>query len=979
MIEQSFSLLIVIECTGSSEIQDISSELLRSVVTKLHEYSADHEELHAPQFDELYDTTADISLRLEGCLAHLAALASSERQVSPDSHNRGRKVIEGAALGGIGAEVLTRARSQYREYRDDSRSKSSSRHSHKELKTTIGLAAAGLAAAAAAKYVSNYKANNEEICRGRSRTRSLSRRRSYDDDYDDYDDRRARTRSRSRSPSLNDLSLASAPTVESHAQSHARHNQMTILQDKNDSIWGQIGWESNLEATQAYRRLAYRTYSNNRPVDNEELRVGVSGERNRYYAEASSSPEPSSPQLSLPFIGYTFKRFNNFQGQEDAHIQISEPSRDAEPAIEPKLPSLPLDPNSVNELIDEVSETKLQWGLSEDNAKKKTGKLISAQYNTVHLEKTRSLPASSLSELAGSNRSGVKGFRQQILPQSNGPKVSFKNSLPTAASTSKNIAASLEEERGAIEGSKALHSYQEQLLATVPGYTPNQMSPGTHPQPIELSAAQIEQQGQAAREYKLSLMPSHDSDSKESEDAHSHALQDYQMSLKMGYRGKHGTRSICGTRRFETRRVSDETGNNKVKSRPISNAPILAPPGMIQDFDFDTFFHDCTQSNSAVISDFTDYTPGRTNTEHVGVEGTGDVLQEFDFDSFLQESSHTTHPFEFDTEDIACGVEENEKPSTGKVAENNDDSNAAMDSLLDKLRAAAPQARDQRDCRRRARLQDRGLIYVASGQQIPDSDQIPDAEAAQSEAISREEEEEPENLASPDIKVPENAAGDADVLFINAKQFHRILKRRFARQQFADLEQQQQAQRRQSTPSENAVSPDPTYHAEVDDAACSPVAQTTVLSQPTNTNADSDLEDDQIELAWSYPALSTTQTSRLWWQAYLSLISSSSSKSPIFTTISNAFESELGVSASRHLSDGLICRRIANRVHELDTAIHNDKSDLAGVLEARGDILKVLITIEEQLGFEIATLGWNCVTVLLSVGLPLVFIFFMSS
>lgn len=47
-------------------------------------------------------------------------------------------------------------------------------------------------------------------------------------------------------------------------------------------------------------------------------------------------------------------------------------------------------------------------------------------------------------------------------------------------------------------------------------------------------------------------------------------------------------------------------------------------------------------------------------------------------------------------------------------------STGAMDSLLEKLRAAAPQARDQRDRRRRARLKDRHQVRVASGQAIPD-------------------------------------------------------------------------------------------------------------------------------------------------------------------------------------------------------------------------------------------------------------------
>ncbi|KAL9112673.1 MAG: hypothetical protein Q9227_002976 [Pyrenula ochraceoflavens] len=47
-------------------------------------------------------------------------------------------------------------------------------------------------------------------------------------------------------------------------------------------------------------------------------------------------------------------------------------------------------------------------------------------------------------------------------------------------------------------------------------------------------------------------------------------------------------------------------------------------------------------------------------------------------------------------------------------------SSGAMDSLLEKLRAAAPQARDQRDRRRRARLKEKHQVRIASGQQMPD-------------------------------------------------------------------------------------------------------------------------------------------------------------------------------------------------------------------------------------------------------------------
>ncbi|KAG6356691.1 hypothetical protein INS49_014565 [Diaporthe citri] len=50
----------------------------------------------------------------------------------------------------------------------------------------------------------------------------------------------------------------------------------------------------------------------------------------------------------------------------------------------------------------------------------------------------------------------------------------------------------------------------------------------------------------------------------------------------------------------------------------------------------------------------------------------------------------------------------------------------AMDSLLEKLRAAAPQTRDQRERRRRARLKDRHQVRVASGQKIPEINEIPE-------------------------------------------------------------------------------------------------------------------------------------------------------------------------------------------------------------------------------------------------------------
>lgn len=82
-------------------------------------------------------------------------------------------------------------------------------------------------------------------------------------------------------------------------------------------------------------------------------------------------------------------------------------------------------------------------------------------------------------------------------------------------------------------------------------------------------------------------------------------------------------------------------------------------------------------------------------------------------------------------------------------------STGAMDSLLEKLRAAAPQARDQRDRRRRARLQNRHQVRVASGQKIPDPDEIPEIEESLKSPDSLDS-----ALTSPDLVPPREGSED---------------------------------------------------------------------------------------------------------------------------------------------------------------------------------------------------------------------------
>ncbi|KAH8586651.1 hypothetical protein B0O99DRAFT_695285 [Bisporella sp. PMI_857] len=149
----------------------------------------------------------------EGALAGAgaAALLANHRskQGAPVEH-RGRNVAGGAALGAIGAEVLTRARSRYREH-TEGRSRSRSR-GHPVVKTALGLAVAGIAAAAAAKYVKDRKATKEELTRGRSRTRSHSRRRRHSSagSYSEEEITTTKTKSKHQDPKHQAAQIAKA-------------------------------------------------------------------------------------------------------------------------------------------------------------------------------------------------------------------------------------------------------------------------------------------------------------------------------------------------------------------------------------------------------------------------------------------------------------------------------------------------------------------------------------------------------------------------------------------------------------------------------------------------------------------------------------------------------------------------------------------------------------------------------------------------
>lgn len=91
-------------------------------------------------------------------------------------------------------------------------------------------------------------------------------------------------------------------------------------------------------------------------------------------------------------------------------------------------------------------------------------------------------------------------------------------------------------------------------------------------------------------------------------------------------------------------------------------------------------------------------------------------------------------------------------------------STGAMDSLLEKLRAAAPQSRDTRERRRRARLKDKHQVRIASGQQIPETGENVEEDIDNSEGLlkpSRTNDSDPASAGEGGVSESEDIADRA--------------------------------------------------------------------------------------------------------------------------------------------------------------------------------------------------------------------------
>jgi hypothetical protein len=272
---------------------------------------------------------------------------------------------------------------------------------------------------------------------------------------------------------------------------------------------------------------------------------------------------------------------------------------------------------------------------------------------------------------------------------------------------------------------------------------------------------------------------------------------------------------------------------------------------------------------------------------------------------------------------------------------------------------------------------------------FPDPDSL-----AQSEKDNPKNEllAEEQTTSSTPRPAPTTSTFDEDgPLYVNKKQFHRILKRRVARQKLEEKlkSQSSRPQKRwhHSLPMRRPRGPGGQFltqeqiaeilqgiRNELTDAS----STTKQASQPDHipsedyqpTNNELSSLPRQTALVTTYPALSHSQLSELWWRAYISLCNTHPTP---FRTVAEELRSELGLFATENLSDELICKRISTNIKRIGTALHDDKLKIDGMLEImemRGNVIRIMTTVELQLGLEVATLGWSCVWTFLAVSSP---------
>lgn len=203
-------------------------------------------------------------------------------------------------------------------------------------------------------------------------------------------------------------------------------------------------------------------------------------------------------------------------------------------------------------------------------------------------------------------------------------------------------------------------------------------------------------------------------------------------------------------------------------------------------------------------------------------------------------------------------------------------------------------------------------------------------------------------------------------LFINPKQFDRILKRRQMKHHIESLAQQNKVKNVQSAPSKCTGISSSSQASGGIDVAVQPMASFSLPSRPKHTDEKPDVKNNEEQLNCGEPVPSAAQNNRLWWQACDSL-NSSTSGSIAFSTINFTLWTELQVLLLNNPSDEMLSQKISQRLEHINAISWDENPRISAILKRRQNILNVLTVVEGFLGLENSSLAWGCVITILLV------------
>ena len=114
-------------------------------------------------------------------------------------------------------------------------------------------------------------------------------------------------------------------------------------------------------------------------------------------------------------------------------------------------------------------------------------------------------------------------------------------------------------------------------------------------------------------------------------------------------------------------------------------------------------------------------------------------------------------------------------------------------------------------------------------------------------------------------------------------------------------------------------------------------------------------------------SLSSSQESKLWWR---SIAFTQLSNFAAFQVLRSEFATELSIFFDFAIDDEMLCKRISSDIKSFEERSFRNESQAAGfneILEMRMNILRIVSTVDKQLGLQIAILGWSCVCTVLHV------------